>query len=85
VLVEPGTVRLEVEDGAGAMRIANELASDRTTGGLRIVESMAMDWVLSNEARGKRSGSGFQLSLMCPLTETRRARICSRTPVGVSD
>ena len=43
MLVELGSGRLEVEDGAGAMRIATELTSDRTTGGLRIVESMAMD------------------------------------------
>jgi len=44
VLVDPGTVRLEVEDGAGAMSIATDLASDGTSRGLRIVEAMALDW-----------------------------------------
>jgi hypothetical protein len=50
--VEPDTIRLEVEDGAGAMRIANEMASERTGRGLRIVESLATEWGV--EHRGER-------------------------------
>jgi len=69
VLVEPGTVRLEVEDGAGAMRMANELASDRTTGGLRIVESMAMDWGV--EQRGERKAVWVRIPALTDVSADR--------------
>jgi anti-sigma regulatory factor (Ser/Thr protein kinase) len=42
--VRPDTIRIEVEDGAGALRIATEMASEGTGRGLRIVENAATSW-----------------------------------------
>jgi len=59
VLVEPGTVRIEVEDGAGALKIAADLASERTGRGLQLVETMATDWGV--EDRGEKKAVWVRL------------------------
>lgn len=69
VLVEPGTVRLEVEDGAGAVRIATDLASERSSRGLRIVESMAMAWGV--EQRGERKAVWVRLLALTDISADR--------------
>lgn len=66
MLVEPGSVRLEVEDGAGAMRIATEIASERTSGGLRIVEAMARDWGV--EQRGEKKAVWVRLPALTDIS-----------------
>jgi hypothetical protein len=53
VLLEAETVRIEVEDGAGTLRIATDLASERTSGGLQIVEAMATEWGIENRGEKK--------------------------------
>ncbi|MDF2729865.1 MAG: hypothetical protein K0T01_1652 [Acidimicrobiia bacterium] len=53
VLVEAEAVRIEVEDGAGTLKIATDLSSDRTGGGLRIVETMAVEWGVENRGEKK--------------------------------
>jgi anti-sigma regulatory factor (Ser/Thr protein kinase) len=59
VNVQPGTIRLEVEDGAGAQKIATEIASDRTGRGLRIVETAAISWGV--EHRGEKKAVWVEL------------------------
>lgn len=46
-------MRIEVEDGAGTLRIATDLASERTSGGLQIVEAMATEWGIENRGEKK--------------------------------
>jgi len=59
VAVQPGTIRLEVEDGAGAQRIATEMASDHTGRGLLIVETVATAWGV--EHRGEKKAVWVEL------------------------
>ena len=51
--VDSDTIRLEVEDGAGALRIARELASDHTGRGLQIVEAVATEWGIDHRGEKK--------------------------------
>jgi two-component sensor histidine kinase len=44
VTVEADTVRIEVQDGAGAMGLASDLARDTGGHGLRLVEYFATEW-----------------------------------------
>ena len=53
VLLEAEAVRIEVEDGAGTLKIATDLSSDRTGGGLRLVEAMATEWGVENRGEKK--------------------------------
>ena len=53
------------------MRIATELASDRTNGGLRIVESMAMDWGV--EDRGERKAVWVRLPALTDMSAERNS------------
>lgn len=64
--VEPGTVRIEVEDGAGALSIATDLASARTSRGLRIVETMANEWGV--EDRGEKKAVWVRLPTLTDLS-----------------
>jgi anti-sigma regulatory factor (Ser/Thr protein kinase) len=57
--VNPGTIRIEVEDGAGAQKIATDLASENTGRGLRIVENVATAWGV--EHRGKKKAVWIEL------------------------
>jgi anti-sigma regulatory factor (Ser/Thr protein kinase) len=59
VVVQPGTIRIEVEDGAGAQKIATEMASDRTGRGLLIVETAATSWGV--EHRGEKKAVWVEL------------------------
>jgi len=59
-------VRIEVEDGAGALKIATDLASDRTSGGLQLVESMATDWGV--EDRGEKKAVWVRLPTLTDLS-----------------
>jgi anti-sigma regulatory factor (Ser/Thr protein kinase) len=59
VAVQPGKIRLEVEDGAGAQKIATEMASERTGRGLLIVETAATSWGV--EHRGKKKAVWVEL------------------------
>jgi anti-sigma regulatory factor (Ser/Thr protein kinase) len=59
VAVHPGTIRIEVEDGAGAQKIATEMATDRTGGGLLIVETAAASWGV--EHRGEKKAVWVEL------------------------
>jgi anti-sigma regulatory factor (Ser/Thr protein kinase) len=57
--VGPSTIRIEVEDGAGAVRIATEMASERTGRGLRIVEAAASSWGV--DLRGEKKAVWIEL------------------------
>ncbi len=57
--VNPGTIRIEVEDGAGAQKIATEIASPNTGRGLRIVEDVATSWGV--EHRGEKKAVWIEL------------------------
>jgi anti-sigma regulatory factor (Ser/Thr protein kinase) len=57
--VDPWTIRIEVEDGAGAQKIATDMASDRTGRGLLVVETAATAWGV--EHRGKRKAVWVEL------------------------
>ena len=59
VALQPGTIRIEVEDGAGAQKIATEMASDRTGRGLLIVETAATSWGV--EHRGEKKAVWVEL------------------------
>lgn len=59
VAVQPGTIRIEVEDGAGAQKIATQMASDRTGRGLLIVETAATSWGV--EHRGEKKAVWVEL------------------------
>jgi anti-sigma regulatory factor (Ser/Thr protein kinase) len=51
VTVEEDAVRIEVQDGAGAMGIASDLARDTGGHGLRLVEHFSTEWGV--EVRGE--------------------------------
>jgi signal transduction histidine kinase len=51
VTVEEDAVRIEVQDGAGAMGIATDIARDTGGFGLRLVESLTAEWGV--EIRGE--------------------------------
>jgi two-component sensor histidine kinase len=51
VTVEKDAVRIEVQDGAGAMGVASDLARDSGGRGLRLVEHFSTEWGV--EIRGK--------------------------------
>jgi anti-sigma regulatory factor (Ser/Thr protein kinase) len=57
--VNPGTIRIEVEDGKGAQKIATDMASENTGRGLRIVEDVATAWGV--EHRGPRKAVWIEL------------------------
>ena len=57
--VRPGTIRIEVEDGAGAVHIATEMASETTGRGLRIVETAATSWGV--DLRGEKKAVWIEL------------------------
>lgn len=57
--VRPGTIRIEVEDGAGALSIATEMASQTTGRGLRIVETAATSWGV--DLRGEKKAVWIEL------------------------
>ena len=59
VAVQPGKIRLEVEDGAGVQKIATEMSSDRTGRGLLLVESAATSWGV--EHRGEKKAVWVEL------------------------
>jgi anti-sigma regulatory factor (Ser/Thr protein kinase) len=44
VMVEEDAVRIEVQDGAGAMGLASDLARDSGGHGLRLVEHFSTEW-----------------------------------------
>jgi two-component sensor histidine kinase len=44
VTVEADTVRIEVQDGAGAMGLASDIARDTGGFGLRLVEHFSTEW-----------------------------------------
>jgi hypothetical protein len=64
--VESDTVRIEVEDGAGALKIATDLGSVRTSRGLRIVETMATEWGVEN--RGEKKAVWLRLPTLTDLS-----------------
>lgn len=51
VIVEEDAVRIEVQDGAGAMGVASDLARDSGGHGLRLVEHFSTEWGV--EIRGE--------------------------------
>jgi anti-sigma regulatory factor (Ser/Thr protein kinase) len=51
VTVEEDAVRIEVQDGAGAMGVASDLARDAGGHGLRLVEHFSTEWGV--EVRGE--------------------------------
>ncbi len=57
--VDDSTIRIEVEDGAGAMKVASDLASDRGGYGIRLVERYATSWGV--EVRGERKAVWVEL------------------------
>jgi anti-sigma regulatory factor (Ser/Thr protein kinase) len=57
--VDPATIRIEVEDGAGAQQIATDMASENTGRGLQIVEDVAVAWGV--ELRGPRKAVWIEL------------------------
>lgn len=59
-------MRIEVEDGAGALKIATDLASVRTSRGLRIVETMATEWGVEN--RGEKKAVWLRLPTVTDLS-----------------
>jgi anti-sigma regulatory factor (Ser/Thr protein kinase) len=59
VEVRPGIIRIEVEDGAGAQKIATEMASDHTGRGLLIVETAATSWGV--ERRGEKKAVWIEI------------------------
>ena len=62
-------MRIEIEDGAGTLRIATDLASERTRGGLRIVEAMATEWGVEN--RGEKKAVWVRLPALTDLSTNR--------------
>jgi anti-sigma regulatory factor (Ser/Thr protein kinase) len=56
---DTSTIRIEVEDGAGALKIATELASESTGRGLRIVETAATSWGV--DLRGEKKAVWIEL------------------------
>lgn len=53
VSVESEAVRIEVQDGAGALMIATDLATNQRGYGLRMVESVATDWGVEQRGASK--------------------------------
>jgi len=51
VTVEEDTVRIEVQDGAGALGLASDIARDTGAFGLRLVEHFSTEWGV--EIRGE--------------------------------
>jgi len=53
VAVQPDTIRIEVEDGAGAQEIGTAMASERAGRGLLIVERAATSWGVQHRGEKK--------------------------------